>query len=211
MLTFLSKVFLSHVDLETKSRRQRIESLTFLFLGACLMASVLSLSFYFGKKSLLEAFDSPWFLVISTIAIFCACFLNVLLSRKNLKEAEEQAKRMQDNYDTRSDTVRQLSASEKERNVLRIVLSYTITQNLDELYSQFALNMEIVPELRALGLVGLIDSLKQMLEADIKLAKEKTVSRVESTEVMLLKAKKNYDKLVSLRENFRVEKQGFGM
>ena len=118
---------------------------------------------------------------------------------------------MQDNYDTRSDTVRQLSASEKERNVLRIVLSYTITQNLDELYSQFALNMEIVPELRALGLVGLIDSLKQMLEADIKLAKEKTVSRVESTEVMLLKAKKNYDKLVSLRENFRVEKQGFGM
>ena len=213
MIDFLSKSeWSSYVSSISKSSRQTIEKCIFMFFGVSLAIFVSRVALYFGYTAfVVQTFSSWLFLSIFLFGSLCASLFLISTTQQDLKETEKNQKTANDVYEAHATTISELAASEKERKVLRIVLSYTITQNLDELYSQFALNMEIVPELRALGLVGLIDSLERMLEADIKLAKEKTVSLVESTEVMLLKAKRNYDHFVSLRVKFKVEKQGFGM
>lgn len=213
MFYFLSKSgWSSCVSSISKRSRQTIEKCIFMFFGVSLAIFAYWLALYFGYTAfVVQTFSSWLFLSIFLFGSLCASLFLISIAEQDLKEAEKNQKMANDVYEAHATTISELAVSEKERKVLRIVLSYTTTQNLDELYGPFVQNMEIVPELRVLRMVGLIDRLKQMLETDIASAKEKAVSRVESTEVMLLKAKRNYDHLVSLRVKFKVEKQEFGM
>ncbi len=213
MLDFLSKSgwssCVSSIGRSGRSGRQTIEKCIFMFFGVSLAIFASWLALYFGYTAfVVQTFSSWLFLSIFLFGSLCASLFLISIAEQDSKEAEKNQKMANDVYEAHATTISELAVSEKERKVLRIVLSYTITQNLDELYSQFVLNMEIVPELRALGMLGLIDRLQQMLENEIASAKEKIVSHVESTEVTLLKAKRHYDKLIALRGKFKVEKQG---